>query len=73
MKSVWTPPPIFDIVASAARVGLDELFGVLNMGIGMVVVVPAGGEDRALEVARAAGVDAVVIGWISPEPGVQRR
>jgi hypothetical protein len=36
-------------------------------------VVPAGGEDRALEVARAAGVDAVVIGWISPEPGVQRR
>ena len=69
----WTPPPIFGIVASAAGLGLDELFGVLNMGIGMVVVVPAGQQDRALQVGRAAGVDAVVIGWVNQEPGVHRR
>jgi phosphoribosylformylglycinamidine cyclo-ligase len=73
LSETWTPPPIFGIVASAAGLGSDKLFGVLNMGIGMVVLVPSERQDRALEVARAAGADAVVVGWISEERGVHRR
>jgi phosphoribosylformylglycinamidine cyclo-ligase len=73
LSEAWTPPPIFAIVASAAGLGPETLFGVLNMGIGMVVVVPSERQDRALEVARAAGADAVVVGWISEERGVRRR
>jgi phosphoribosylformylglycinamidine cyclo-ligase len=69
----WTPQPIFGIVAEAAGVTARELFGVLNMGIGMVAVVPRGREDEAVRTAAGAGADAMVVGWVSEEPGVHLR
>jgi phosphoribosylformylglycinamidine cyclo-ligase len=68
--SAWSPPPIFEVVAEAARVAPDELFGVLNMGIGMVAVVPGGQEERAVEECRAAGTSAVVVGSVVEGSGV---
>ena len=41
------------------------------MGIGMVVVVPAGDEDRALEVATAVGEEPVVVGRVGGPQGVR--
>jgi phosphoribosylformylglycinamidine cyclo-ligase len=73
IKETWTPQPIFAIVAGAARVQPDELSGVLNMGIGMVVVVPSGRQDEALGVVAGAGADAVEIGWVDEESGVRLR
>jgi phosphoribosylformylglycinamidine cyclo-ligase len=73
IKETWTPPSIFAIVAAAARVQLDELSGVLNLGIGMVVVVPRGRQDDALRVVADAGADAIEIGWVDQEPGVRLR
>ncbi|HEX9235069.1 MAG TPA: phosphoribosylformylglycinamidine cyclo-ligase [Actinomycetota bacterium] len=67
----WEPPPIFALVGRAAGVEPAELFGVLNMGIGMVVVISRGHEDHAVEVAREAGSDAVVIGRVTDEPGLR--
>ncbi|HXF56266.1 MAG TPA: phosphoribosylformylglycinamidine cyclo-ligase [Actinomycetota bacterium] len=70
-RSAWAVPPVFGLVAEAAGLAPDDLFGVLNMGLGMVVVVPRGSEDRALAVAAEAGVAARVVGEVVPETGVR--
>ncbi|HJV04351.1 MAG TPA: phosphoribosylformylglycinamidine cyclo-ligase [Actinomycetota bacterium] len=67
----WEPPPIFHLVGEAAGVETERLFGVLNMGIGMVVVISRDHEDHAAETARRAGLDAVVIGHVTDEPGLR--
>jgi phosphoribosylformylglycinamidine cyclo-ligase len=66
----WAPPPIFGLVGQAAGIEARELFGVLNMGIGMVVVISRGHEDQAVAVAGSAGSEAVVIGHVTDEPGL---
>jgi phosphoribosylformylglycinamidine cyclo-ligase len=68
--SSWRRPRIFDLVAAAADLEPAALFGVLNMGIGMVVVVPPEGVDRALAVLAAQGTPAVRIGTVTEEPGL---
>jgi phosphoribosylformylglycinamidine cyclo-ligase len=60
----WRRHAIFDLVANAAGIAADDLFGVLNMGIGMVLVIDPGDIDRALTAATAAGDDATVIGRV---------
>jgi phosphoribosylformylglycinamidine cyclo-ligase len=69
----WTRPPVFDLVAEAAGLPPNELFTVLNMGIGMVVVAPGGTGEEAVREARAAGTDAVVIGRVVEGGGVAFR
>lgn len=70
-RSTWRVPPVFGLVAEAAGLAPEDLFGVLNMGLGMVVVVPRGWEDRALAVAAEVGVTARVVGEVVPETGVR--
>jgi phosphoribosylformylglycinamidine cyclo-ligase len=67
----WQSQPIFAMVAEAAGLTVPDLFGVLNMGIGMVLVVPAGEEDRAIALAGACGEDAMVVGGVQPGEGVR--
>jgi phosphoribosylformylglycinamidine cyclo-ligase len=67
----WTPPPIFGLVGEAAGVGERDLYGVLNMGIGMVVVISRDHEDRATEVAREAGLEPLAIGHVTDQPGLR--
>jgi phosphoribosylformylglycinamidine cyclo-ligase len=69
-SAAWQPQPIFRLVAEASGVPFDQLFSVLNMGIGMVVVVPAELADKAIEIAGAAGTEAALIGHVSKEPGL---
>ena len=40
------------------------MFNTFNMGVGMSVVVPAAQVDKALEILKANGEDAYVIGEI---------
>jgi phosphoribosylformylglycinamidine cyclo-ligase len=68
--STWQPHPIFGTVGEAAGLASDELFGVFNMGIGMVVVVPPDRREDAVRIAGQAGVEAVVIGEVTEQPGV---
>jgi len=70
-RAAWTPPPIFGMVAEAAGTPTRELFGVLNMGIGMVVVVADEDAARAVEIAGTHGAEAVVVGAVSAETGVR--
>ena len=56
--------PIFDLIAKTGNVPERDMFNTFNMGVGMSIVVPANEVDTALEILRAEGEDAYVIGEI---------
>lgn len=58
--------PIFDYIASVGNIPERDMFNTFNMGVGMSVIVSAAAADRALEVLKANGEDAYVIGEIVP-------
>lgn len=66
----WPVPPIFELVREAAGASEEDMRGTFNLGLGMVLVVPA---ERAAEVlgrAEAAGVPADGIGRVVLGAGV---
>ena len=63
-KSAVKVLPIFDLIAKTGNIPERDMFNTYNMGVGMSVVVPAGDADAALEILRANGEDAYVIGEI---------
>ena len=56
--------PIFDLIAKAGNVSERDMFNTYNMGVGMSIVVPADQADKAIEVLKANGEDAYLIGKI---------
>ncbi|MGP3923877.1 phosphoribosylformylglycinamidine cyclo-ligase [Streptomyces sp. 8N616] len=64
-RSTWTPGPVFDLVGRAGQVARPELEKTLNMGVGMVAVVPQESVDVALAVLADRSVDAWVAGEIT--------
>ena len=58
--------PIFDLIAKVGNIPERDMFNTYNMGVGMSVVVPADQVDTALEILKAHGEDAYVIGSIIP-------
>ncbi|MBQ9794727.1 MAG: phosphoribosylformylglycinamidine cyclo-ligase, partial [Clostridia bacterium] len=65
-KSAVKVLPIFDLIAKEGNIPERDMFNTYNMGVGMSVVVPAEQVDTALEILRAHGEDAYVIGEIIP-------
>ena len=63
-KSALKILPIFDLIAKRGNIPERDMFNTFNMGIGMSVVVKKGEEDKALEVLKANGIDAYVMGEI---------
>jgi phosphoribosylformylglycinamidine cyclo-ligase len=66
-RAGWTPAPVFDVVARAGRVDREELERTLNMGVGMVAVVPPEAVSPALEALAERGLTAWVAGEITEE------
>ena len=56
--------PIFDLIAKVGNIPERDMYNTYNMGVGMSVVVPADQVDTALEILKAHGEDAYVIGSI---------
>ncbi len=56
--------PIFDLIAKTGNVPERDMYNTYNMGVGMSVVVPADEVDTALEILKANGENAYVIGEI---------
>ena len=56
--------PIFELIAKTGSISERDMFNTFNMGVGMSIVVPAKDADAALEILRANGEDAYVIGEI---------
>ncbi len=56
--------PIFDLIAKTGNIPERDMFNTFNMGVGMSIVVSKNDADKALEVLRAAGEDAYIIGEV---------
>ena len=63
--------PIFELLAKQGAIPERDMFNTFNMGVGMSIVVSKNDADKALEILRAAGEDAYVIGeLIASDEGV---
>ena len=63
--------PIFDLIQKTGNIPERDMYNTFNMGIGMVLALPAGQAKQALEILSAAGESAYQIGEvISGEEGV---
>ncbi|MBQ7966270.1 MAG: phosphoribosylformylglycinamidine cyclo-ligase [Ruminococcus sp.] len=56
--------PIFDLLAKTGDISERDMFNTFNMGVGMSIVVAPQDVDKALEILKAHGDDAYVIGEI---------
>ena len=64
--------PIFDVIAKWGNIPERDMYNTYNMGVGMSVVVPAAQAETALDVLKANGVDAYVIGEIIQGQGEEK-
>ena len=64
--------PIFDIIAREGNVPERDMFNTYNMGVGMTVTVDPADVEKTLEILRAHGEDAYVLGEVvEGEKGVE--
>ena len=56
--------PIFDLLAKTGNISERDMFNTFNMGVGMSIVVAPQDAPKALEILKANGEDAYVIGEI---------
>ncbi len=56
--------PIFDLIEKTGEIPERDMFNTFNMGVGMTAVVPGDEADRAVEILRANGVEAYILGEI---------
>jgi phosphoribosylformylglycinamidine cyclo-ligase len=56
--------PIFRLIAEKGSISERDMFNTYNMGVGMSVVVPAAEAEKAIQILKAQGVDAYLIGEI---------
>ena len=63
-KNSWRVPEVFLRIKRAGNVDDREMYRTLNMGIGMVVVLPKRDTDRAIIVLKGSGIKSHVIGKV---------
>ncbi len=68
-RSSWEPPRIFDEVQKAGNIDDDEMAKVFNLGVGMIVIVPADDTYRVIDVLRGQGHAARQIGTVEEGSG----
>ena len=56
---------IFDWLKENGNVSMREMYRTFNCGVGMVIAVPNGEAERAVELLKQLGEDAWVIGRIA--------
>lgn len=63
--------PIFDLIKRSGDIPERDMFNTFNMGVGMMVSVDKNDTDKAVEVLKAAGEDAYILGeLVESEEGV---
>ena len=63
-KAAIRSPAIFDLIRKLGNIPQRDMFNTFNMGVGMSMAVSPATADRALELLRAQGVEAYVMGEI---------
>ncbi len=56
--------PIFDLIAKTGNIDEHDMFNTFNMGVGMSIVVSPDDVDKTLEILKAHGENAYIIGEI---------
>lgn len=56
--------PIFDLIQKTGNIPTRDMFNTFNMGIGIAVIVPEADVEKALEVLKAQGEEAYLIGEV---------
>ncbi|MBR4799814.1 MAG: phosphoribosylformylglycinamidine cyclo-ligase, partial [Clostridia bacterium] len=69
-KSAVKVLPVFGLIAKTGDIPERDMFNTFNMGVGMSITVKKEDAGRALEVLKAHGEDAYIIGRI--EKGEER-
>jgi phosphoribosylformylglycinamidine cyclo-ligase len=67
-KGSWEIPAIFNMLRRDAGLDDDEMFRTFNMGIGMVLTVPAEHASRAQEILSSHGTTPQIIGEVEARP-----
>lgn len=62
--------PIFDLIAKTGNIPERDMFNTFNMGVGMTVIVSNEDAEKAIEVLKAAGEDAYILGETIKGEGV---
>ncbi|EOD23989.1 hypothetical protein EMIHUDRAFT_455883, partial [Emiliania huxleyi CCMP1516] len=60
--TAWTPPAVFGWMAGVSRAPVEELLRTFNCGVGMVLVVSPADATALVDILRAEGETAAVIG-----------
>ena len=60
----YTKKPIFDLIQKTGNILTRDMYNTFNMGIGMAIIVPANEVEKALEVLKAQGEEAYLIGEV---------
>lgn len=61
-KGSWPAPPVFAMVQKVGRVDKGEMFHVFNMGVGLILIVPAYNANVVMRLLKRAGETAWIIG-----------
>lgn len=68
-RKAWSPLPIFDLLAFAGDLNRKEMYGMFNMGIGMIAIVSGDQADAAITALQSIGEEAYIIGEIKSGEG----
>ncbi|RLP12001.1 phosphoribosylformylglycinamidine cyclo-ligase [Propionibacterium australiense] len=61
-RATWTPGPVFELVQSTGGISQGDIEETLNMGVGMVALLPADQVDEAQRVLDGFGLESWVCG-----------
>ncbi|HEX7860787.1 MAG TPA: phosphoribosylformylglycinamidine cyclo-ligase [Verrucomicrobiae bacterium] len=68
-KGTWPMLPIFSLIGEKGAVPEDEMYQVFNMGIGMVLFVPAANADAVIKTITTSKLKSWVIGEVTRGKG----
>jgi phosphoribosylformylglycinamidine cyclo-ligase len=64
-RGTWELPPIFSLVQDVGGLAASDIEEALNIGVGMVALVPADAAEAAIGVMGGYGIDAWVAGEVA--------
>ena len=70
-KSSLKIPPVFTLLQSTGDIPERDMFNTFNMGVGMCVIVNKNDAERAVEILRANGEAAYIMGELKEGEGVE--
>ena len=65
----WPVPAIFGLIEREGAVPRDEMYRTFNMGLGLVIALPAASAEAARAVLAARGLSSWVVGTVEPGAG----